>query len=64
MDFIREWVRLTYPKYGFTGGVDRPMQPTLRDHERATVLQLPATAHPMATLGVGRPAVNEPSLLA
>src|SRR6516165_10245889 len=32
----------------------------LIEGQRATVLQLPATAHPMVTLEVGRPAVNEP----
>ena len=36
----------------------------LIEGQRATVLQLPATARPMATLKAGRPAVNEPSLLA
>jgi hypothetical protein len=36
----------------------------LIEGQRATVLQLPAATQPMATLEVGRPAVNEPSLLA
>jgi hypothetical protein len=36
----------------------------LIEGQRATVLQLPATAHPMATREARRPAVNEPSLLA
>ena len=36
----------------------------LIEGQSATVLQLPATAHPTATHEAGRPAVNEPSLLA
>ena len=36
----------------------------LIEGQRATVLQLPVTGHPVVTKGVARPAVNESSLLA